>query len=139
MFRKIVQKWNAFKADWKEYQRLRRVAARAWHKLDSVRGKITVFYNMGDVEKVKSCISRKLVVVPKTALDDDWSPNRCDFMSYDSFCPHFKGDIDGENVASCAQTNCPCYSGNCEYVAAAKELSVARENRRAFWNAQKAR
>lgn len=135
MFATIRQKWNAFKLDWKEYQRLRRVAARAWHKFESVRGKITVLYNMGDVEKVKSCISRKFVPVPTVNFNqDELNPVRSELLPYDSYCSHFKGNVDGENTVACSQTNCPCYAGHCEYVAAAKELEIARAKRDAFWN-----
>lgn len=134
MFAKIVQKWNAFKADWNEYQRLRRVAARAWHKLDAIRYKITASCDLNGKALKKACIEKKWMDLPTSVQADDMGFKQVVPFPYDSYCMHFNRD---DETVSCKQTNCPCYAGNCEYVAAAKELEIARTNRRNFWNQPK--
>lgn len=135
MFTKIVQKWNLFKADWREYQRLRRVAARAWHKLDRIRGKITVLYNANEIVNVKRCIKTKLMNVPVIDNDDTFG-QKMQVVAYDSYCPNFKLDDGAVGVKPCTETSCPCHANNCEYVAAAEEYKQAVARRRGFWGAE---
>lgn len=136
MFTKIVQKWNLFKADWREYQRLRRVAARAWHKLDRIRGKITVLYNANEIVNIKRCIKIKFMSVPVMNSDDTFGSKGMHVVACDSYCPHFKGGRDVEDVKPCTETSCPCHVDNCEYVAAAEEYKQAVARRRGFWGAE---
>lgn len=134
MFAKIVQKWNAFKANWKEYKRLRRLASRAWHKLDQIRYKITVHYSADDIVKIKRCIHIKIVNVPVIDPSDDFGGRKMGVVALDSYCPHFNGTANDGSSAPCTETQCPCYAGYCEYIAAAKEYAAAAERRRAFWD-----
>ncbi|MDE5615939.1 MAG: hypothetical protein K2I81_03855 [Alphaproteobacteria bacterium] len=140
MFATIVEKWNAFKTDWKEYQRLRRVAARAWRKLDRVRGKITVFCGRDGIAKEKRCIKTKFMEVPHfSAMEELGSGRIPPIIASNSYCPYFKGkDLDAGAV-ECGQTDCPHHSANCEYVNAAKEYEIADAKRRAFWNKTKSK
>lgn len=137
MFATIVQKWNAFKADWKEYQRLRRVAARAWRKLDRVRGKITVFCGKDGVAKEKRCIKTKFVEVPHFNPVDDFGSGRISqVVAYSSYCPYFRGKDSDAEVVECGQADCPCHAANCEYANAAKEYETASARHRAFWGSK---
>lgn len=139
MFATIVQKWNAFKADWKEYQRLRSVAARAWHKLDRLRGKITVFCDKNGIAKEKRCIETTFVEVPyfnNNPMDEFGSARNPLIAKQSSYCPHFKCEDLDEEVVACGQTDCPCHAANCEYANAAKEYETASARRRAFWGSK---
>lgn len=137
MFATIIQKWNAFKADWNEYQRLRRVAARAWRKLYNIRGKITVICGNDGRANEARCIRRELVNMRPLNMMDDWGSNRVSsVIPFDSYCPHFKGERPDEEIASCTETSCPHYANNCEYVDAAKEYENAAARCRAFWGSK---
>ncbi|MCM1294650.1 MAG: hypothetical protein NC311_03750 [Muribaculaceae bacterium] len=133
MFTKIVQKWNLFKADWREYLRLRRVASRAWHKLDEIRGKITVLYHPDERANIKRCIKTKFMDIPVLGNDDSFGQKGINVIAYDSYCPNFNGGNSAEVAVPCTETSCPCHANNCEYVAAAVEYKDAVARRRAFW------
>lgn len=131
---KIIQKWHTFKADWREYQKLRRVAASAWHKLDSIRAKITKHYDTGDGSKVNSCIGSTIKYTPIFVIDpvDGYNGRSFDISVQEKYCPHFS-----DGMKPCSQTQCPYCVRNHEYVAAANELKEACTKRRIFWNKQK--
>jgi len=132
MFVKIVQKWNAFKQNWAEYQRLRRVAARAWHKLDGMRARITVVYRECEPRPQKRCIASRILEVPQmAALDDGLNSKTPMVMTIDNYCPHFHA---GEKpVRPCNDKTCPHHAENCAYAAAAQEYETAVTQKRTFW------
>lgn len=133
MFATIIQKWNAFKADWQEYQRLRRVAARAWHKLDHIRGKITIFYHDENTPiDEKRCIKTKLVEMPNVNRLEPFD-SVATVINCNTYCPHFKGRNFDETVEPCAKIDCPYHATNCEYADAVKEYEQAVTRRRSFW------
>ena len=137
MFATIVQKWNAFKADWQEYQRLRRVAARAWCKLYRLRDKITVSCDKNGEARERRCIKTKLVDVPQLNRVDDMMGGSMSIVPYNVYCPFFKGeDLLDEEVVECGQTDCPCHAANCEYANAAKEYETASARCRSFWGSK---
>lgn len=133
MFGKIEQKWNAFKANWQEYQKLRNVAWRAWHKLDSLRAKITDFRNPDDTVSSKSCIRTKFVWLPYPMRFDGTTVENHTLMQTEDYCPHFKALYVEDDVHPCKEKSCSCYAKNCEYVAAATEYADAVKKRREFW------
>ena len=130
MFATIVQKWNAFKADCKEYKRLCSRARKAWHRLYKMRANVTTVRGVNDEGGKKSCIKTQFVDIPTLNMMDDVKGS-VTFVSYDNYCPYFK-DLD-ETVAVCRQTDCPCHAANCEYANAFKEYAEASARRRAFW------
>lgn len=130
MFAAFTQKWNAFKADCQEYYRLRRVASRAWHKLERVRAKITRSYHADDSHVAKSCIYREFIEMPnKVSMTE--MPSF--YVPFDHYCPYFQ-DGNQQDMSCCSQTSCPRYADNCEYVTAAQELKKARAKRLSFWD-----
>lgn len=131
MFKKIIQRWNVFKADWAEYQRLRRIAGRAWKKLYSLRARITDVDN-SDTTKAgaKSCIRTSVVCQNQSLFDE-----RDALILVEDYCPNFKAfDVLGA-VRPCKEKFCSCYAHNCEYAAAAAEYADALQKRREFWAA----
>jgi len=132
MFVNIVQKWNEFKQNWAEYQKLRRVVARAWHKLDRMQAKITVVYRESDPRPQKHCIASKILEVPQMdTIDDFLSGKRPVVMTVNKYCPHFRGDT--TPVQPCNDNTCPHHAENCAYVAAAQEYETAKTQKRTFW------
>ncbi|MBD5400992.1 hypothetical protein HDR61_04615 [bacterium] len=129
MFAKLEQKWNAFKANLGEYQRLRRIATAAWHKLEQMRVKITTCQ---DIAK-KSCIKIKWTYV-KTNSAESCSNGTISVMSYDDFCPLFRAKDDAESPRPCIDKKCSCYNDSLEYIKASQEYSDAVKCRRGFWN-----
>ncbi len=133
MFVKIIQKWNAFKQNWAEYQRLRRVAARAWHKLDGLRAKITVVYRETEQRPQPRCIATKILETPQMVSMDDCLNSRTPMLvTVENYCPHFNGGV--HSGRPCNEKTCPHYAENCEYVSAAQEYKAAVEQRRTFWS-----
>jgi len=133
MFVKIVQKWNAFKQNWAEYQRLRRVAARAWHKLDGLRAKVTVMYRANEPQPKNHCIATKILEVRTMAATDDVFNTKTPLMMMvDHYCPHFNGNA--KSVRPCNEVTCPRYTENCEYAAASQEYETAVAQKRTFWD-----
>jgi len=132
MFVKIVQKWNAFKQDWAEYQRLRRVAGRVWKKLESMKAKITVMYRETESRPEKCCIAKEILDCQQLAtVNDLFSCNTPMIMMVEKYCPHFRGKE--KPVQACNEKTCPYYAENCEYIAAAQEYEAAVAQKRTFW------
>lgn len=134
MFTTIIQKWNTFKADWQEYQKLRRVAGRAWHKLDSLRTRITNVHSPDKNVPSKSCIRTNFVWLPHPMHSDGAASENCTLMMAEDYCPHFKDFNFEDDVPSCQEKSCACYAKHCEYAAAAEEYTDAVKRRREFWS-----
>ena len=135
MFANFVQKWNAFKSDFEEYKKLRRIAPIAKRNLLELRGKITVFISMDEKVSRKRCIQSKLLEVPRRdACDTVLDPAGAHYVQCEHYCPNFRAVKDKENAQPCTDTACPCYAANKAYAEAAAHYTDALKKRRAFWN-----
>lgn len=126
MFAKIKYRLNAFLADWKEYKKLRSFAAKAWHKLEGLRAKITVSQ---DAER--GCIRAE---IKQTLAIDESFATTVETTVVEKYCHNFKPDMDGANVQPCSHTDCPYYAAHSEYRDAAAAYGQAVQKRREFWN-----
>lgn len=115
MFGKFVQKWNAFRADWKVYQVLRR-------KENDARFKVYVLGGQLSSDDGASCIKKTKYVAYDTITCSLYTGTR-------NVCP----------TEHCKDIACPYFEQNCYYVNAVCEYKKALEQRREFWKNAKSR
>lgn len=131
MFKTIIQKWNAFKADWREYEKKNETAECALRKLERMEHRITGSYGNNDV---KHCIEIKYVCMPsRIAVDELFGCASIKTAECIRYCPHFQHSKSLKKVGPCTEAACPWHEKNSQYVAAATEYIVAEEECRAAW------
>lgn len=135
IFGNIRQKWNAFKNNWGEYQKLRRKCSSLWHKTESLRAKLTYNYSGAEQMREGRCINNIFVDVPSISyVHGDISSNSIiESMSVmvTKYCGCFKHD--DAAACGCSNKSCPYHKQNAEYCAAMAEYMDAVAQRRAFW------
>jgi len=139
MFAQIKQKWDAFKAKWKEYQSLRRFADQVWENVESAAAKITLIYEREDELPRNRCMRIKLMNIPAFRQDLDFPLERPVVFGMKKYCPYFDVLNKDNTIAECTKTECPCYSHNHEYVAAIKKYSDAVGKCHSVWQRSKSK
>lgn len=135
MFKTIVQKWNSFKADWKEYEKKYNAAEFALRRLERMEHRITGSYDYDDASAVKCCIEAKYLALPsRIALDELLGGGNVKMVESVRYCPHFQHGKSLKKAGPCTDADCPLHKRNVMYAAAAAEYVLAEENRCAAWH-----